>query len=182
MQSFSTTHLAAVSLLLATAVLATSAVGVYAGDAAASLRVVSDDEPGKALEVRGTVFDRSTRRPVAGAVIEVYQTDDNGLYGRDGGSEARIRGVLVTDSDGRFSLSTIRPGSYPGGGVPQHIHYTVSAPRYRSIRGEILFDDDPLLTESARRSAASNDNVVATLRASGGGVACEIELPLPPHE
>jgi protocatechuate 3,4-dioxygenase, beta subunit len=35
--------------------------------------------------------------------------------------------LLRTHWEGRYSFRTIRPGSYPGTRVPQHIHYEVTA-------------------------------------------------------
>ncbi|RED95593.1 hypothetical protein C7460_11742 [Marinoscillum furvescens DSM 4134] len=56
---------------------------------------------------------------------------------------------MRSDADGRYQFSTIRPASYPGRNVPQHIHLTILEPngRYYYI-AEIEFEDDPLLPKS----------------------------------
>jgi protocatechuate 3,4-dioxygenase beta subunit len=45
-----------------------------------------------------------------------------------GNRDPRLTGLLRSDVAGRYSFRTIRPGSYPGTQVPQHIHYEVAAP------------------------------------------------------
>jgi protocatechuate 3,4-dioxygenase beta subunit len=70
---------------------------------------------------------------------------------------------MHTDAEGRYEYRTIRPGPYPGGGVPAHVHYVVSAPGFRERVFEIVFDDDPLVDAEIRQLAA---------RPSGGFALC----------
>lgn len=62
------------------------------------------------LTVSGRVTDDRTGAPVPGALLDFWQADENGDYDLDG---YHLRGVLVTDEDGRYRLETIVPGSYP---------------------------------------------------------------------
>lgn len=75
--------------------------------------VLYDRSPGphsERLTVTGQVTDSRSGRPVPGAKLDFWQADENGDYDLDG---YNLRGVLVTDADGRYRLETIVPGSYP---------------------------------------------------------------------
>jgi predicted AlkP superfamily pyrophosphatase or phosphodiesterase len=128
----------------------------------ATARIAAEDEPGVPLSVTGTVIDRDTEKPIAGARIHVYQTDAEGLYNRGKGDpEHRLAADVTTDGAGRFRLLTIRPGTYPGSHNPGHIHFTVAASGYPDFTGEILFEDDPFLTDRERRRTGSGRVIIA---------------------
>lgn len=144
--------------------------------AASSIRVAPVDEPGIPLEVEGVVTDGN--RPVAGALIHVYHTDRTGCYspGCRDESRRRLHGYLKTDAEGRFRFDTIRPASYPDSNVQQHIHFEIRAPGHRTGHGEILFADDPKLSERQRRSGGTGSNVVAEVETREGRARIEVEL------
>lgn len=113
------------------------------------LTLAPDDEPGAWIEIEGRVVDQHDQ-PVAGAVVRVFGTDEQGRYHpmMDGESTPRIFGTLVSDADGRFVFRTVRPGPYPGTRNARHVHISarknelrLAAPQYA------VFDDDPLLAE-----------------------------------
>jgi protocatechuate 3,4-dioxygenase, beta subunit len=94
-------------------------------------RVAAESEPGERLIIRGRVL-RSTDGPAAaGTAIMVYQTDAAGIYSPKQGhprDTARLRGRFTAGPNGEYEIVTIRPGPYPGGGVPSHIHVNVVEP------------------------------------------------------
>ena len=59
-------------------------------------------------------------KPVAGALLDFWQADGEGEYDNEG---FRLRGHQYTDAQGRFRLSTVVPGLYPG--RTRHIHVRV---------------------------------------------------------
>jgi len=65
----------------------------------------------------------------------------------------------LREAAGRYSFRTIRPGSYPGTRVPQHIHYEVAAPGHASRIFEIVFEQDPLVTAEIRSQAAEPGSI-----------------------
>ncbi len=92
---------------------------------------------GERLQLSGQVLTRSCR-PVAGAVLEFWQSDDRGRYDNAG---FRFRGHQVADAEGRFDLITITPGAYPG--RTRHIHVKVAAPGRPALTTQLYFPGDP---------------------------------------
>jgi catechol 1,2-dioxygenase len=105
---------------------------------------------GTPLILTGTVYAGDCRTPLAGAVIEVWQTDARGVYGPgDGTGNLRccyLQGTLETDSSGRYTIRTIRPGSYSG--RPAHIHLNVHYRNARGVLTEVVFAGDPHRTST----------------------------------
>ena len=96
--------------------------------------------PGKEMKVTGAVFggeDGKTR--IAGARIEVWHCDKDGLYHPTGdgdiseyeASEIALRGHVITNTKGEYSFTSIEPGLYPG--RRRHIHYKIIAEDHREL-------------------------------------------------
>lgn len=105
------------------------------GDAAAA----ADGHP---LELSGTVRD-TAGRPLADAVVEIWQADAGGRY-RHPGVDPRTRdarfqgyGRALTDADGAYRFTTIVPGNY--GSRPPHIHFRVVQPGRRELVTQMYF-------------------------------------------
>lgn len=77
---------------------------------------------GTAIVLSGYVLSRSCR-PVAGALLDFWQADANGVYDNSGFT---LRGHQFADAQGRYRLETVLPGEYPG--RTPHIHVKVQAP------------------------------------------------------
>ena len=93
-------------------------------DAKWRARIAPDSEPGERLVIAGRVL-QADGRPAPGIVLRMYQTDAKGIYGDGQGHPrqiAKLRGALTSGPNGEFEIVTIKPGNYPGGGVPAHIH------------------------------------------------------------
>jgi catechol 1,2-dioxygenase len=118
--------------------------------------------PGEPALVVGRVLD-ADGRPIADAVLDVWQTADNGMYsGQDPDQPlTNLRGRYRTDEAGRFAIRTIIPVSYPiptDGPVgrllqasdrhpwrPAHLHFMVKAAGHRSLVTHLFNHDDPYL-------------------------------------
>ncbi len=86
--------------------------------------------PAGAAGVRLTLTGRvltTAGKPVARALIDFWQADASGAYDNSG---YRFRGHQLTDAKGRYALTTVVPGLYPG--RTKHIHVKVQ-PRGGSI-------------------------------------------------
>ena len=121
----------AVSILLTLSSLTLAAQSVHEAPAGSpsSGRVTTHNEPGQALHVSGLVLG-SDGKPLPGASLYICQTDHEGYYGVKPASDnrnPRLKLFLRSDPRGAWSFDTIRPGSYPGSRVPQHVHVEVSA-------------------------------------------------------
>ena len=84
---------------------------------------------GQILQFGGTIYD-AQGYPLEGAVVEIWQTDAQGIYQHpgDAGTENRDRnfqfyGEAQTGPDGRYEFRTILPGLYEP--RPRHIHVKV---------------------------------------------------------
>lgn len=77
-------------------------------------------------------------RPVAGALIDLWHSDENGEYDNKG---FRFRGHQFTDKDGWFRFETIVPALYPG--RTRHYHVKVQAPGKRVLTTQLYFPNEP---------------------------------------
>ena len=82
---------------------------------------------GQPAWVEGTVSDIDGR-PVRGAVVEIWQCDEQGRYHHPGDGDRADRafqgfGKVAVDGEGRWRFRTIRPVAY--GGRAPHIHVKV---------------------------------------------------------
>ncbi|MEV4568632.1 dioxygenase [Nonomuraea sp. NPDC049419] len=123
-------------------------------------------ERGTPTVVQGRVLD-CDGMPLPGAVVDVWQANDTGLYDTQDDSQdlGNLRGLFTTDTDGRYWFRTIRPSSYPvptdgtAGRLlravgrhpmrPAHFHYRVTAPGYRPLTTHVFLAGDPYLGSDA---------------------------------
>jgi hydroxyquinol 1,2-dioxygenase len=115
---------------------------------------------GEPLWVEGTVRDESGA-PVAGALLEVWEADDDGFYDvQYTESRTAARGHLVSDADGGFRFWALTPTPYPipsdgpvgrllaaTGRSPMrapHLHFMVSAPGFRTLITHIFVAGESL--------------------------------------
>jgi catechol 1,2-dioxygenase len=128
--------------------------------------IAQRDRGGVATLVSGRVLDLEGR-PVAGAVLDVWQAQTNGLYdSQDDSPDAlNMRGKFRSDSEGRYLIRTVQPVNYPipsdgpvgemlkatGGHPwrPAHIHFVVSAEGYEPVTTHIFDRTDPYLGSDA---------------------------------
>lgn len=101
------------------------------------LSLLESGVAGTKLVVTGSVLSTSCQ-PVAGALLDFWQCDDNGEYDNVG---YRLRGHQFADDQGRFSLETIVPGLYPG--RTRHIHVRVQAPNQPVLTTQLYFPGEP---------------------------------------
>jgi catechol 1,2-dioxygenase len=107
---------------------------------------------GVTLIIGGHVWGLDTRKPLAGAVIDIWQADHGGRYDNDGSSPKPDsstflnRARVLTDEHGYYEYETIIPGRYrigPDLWRPAHIHYLIRANGYRDLITQLYFEGDP---------------------------------------
>jgi protocatechuate 3,4-dioxygenase beta subunit len=99
--------------------------------------IVTPGMPGTPLTVSGTVYSMSCT-PVAHALLDFWQADYYGNYDNYGYT---LRGHQYTDASGRFTLTTIVPGLYPG--RTRHIHVKAQAPYQPILTTQLYFPNEP---------------------------------------
>ena len=137
-------------------------------------KLAGADESGDRLIVSGTVFSTDCRTPVPNALIEVWQANALGLYDtRTPGNFTernafRLRGMMLTDSQGRYEFETVMPGRYPvppglpglekyaGLTRPAHIHFRVAEPLHIPLTTQLYFQGDPYIADDPFASHKSS--------------------------
>lgn len=109
---------------------------------------------GQRMKIEGTVFQKDGKTPAAGIIVYYYQTNTAGVYPEAASKTTRhgsIRGWMKTGADGKYTIYSIKPGSYPGSTIPAHIHILIKEPDINEYYiDDINFDDDPFMTKTER--------------------------------
>jgi protocatechuate 3,4-dioxygenase beta subunit len=117
---------------------------------------------GERILVTGRVTD-TDGRPIRSTLIEIWQANAAGRYRHDADRHAAPldpnftgAGRTLTDGDGRYSFTTIKPGAYPwrnhpNAWRPAHIHFSLFGRSFTErlvtqmyFPGDPLFDADPI--------------------------------------
>ena len=112
---------------------------------------------GQRIVVSGLVLDEAAR-PVPDTVVEIWQANAAGRYVHSADNwDAPLdpnftgAGCVVTDAEGRYRFTTVRPGAYPWGNHhnawrPAHIHLSLFGPAFATrLVTQLYFPDDPLI-------------------------------------
>ena len=112
---------------------------------------------GERITVTGRVLDEHGR-PVRHTLIELWQCNAAGRYvhksdQHDAPLDPNFLGAgrTMTDRDGRYRFTTIKPGAYPWGNHPNawrpaHIHFSLFGEHFASrLITQMYFPGDPLL-------------------------------------
>ncbi len=131
---------------------------VTALDGDLTLNAVRDAAPiGERIVVAGRVLDESGR-PIPGTLVEVWQANAAGRYAHladqhEAPQDPNFLGTgrALTDSEGRYRFTTLRPGAYPwrnhrNAWRPAHIHFSVFGTAFvQRLVTQMYFPGDPLL-------------------------------------
>jgi len=127
---------------------------------------IANGAKGTPCVVRGTVRDVAGNS-IPGAVLDVWQSDEDGLYDvqHEGLDQAQARGVLKADGDGKFFFRSILavPYAIPHDGPvgrmleatgrhpwrPAHLHFMVKAPGYETLVTHVFRDKSDYLDSDA---------------------------------
>jgi len=130
---------------------------------------------GEVISVRGRVLDQACR-PVAGALVEIWQANTWGRYDheKDAGNPRPLDpnfqswAEMLTDADGYFGFTTIKPGAYPADDAgwvrPPHIHFRVSRRGYHELVTQMYFAGEALNeADLIRKELAPEDQARVTV-------------------
>jgi protocatechuate 3,4-dioxygenase beta subunit len=102
---------------------------------------------GEITYLSGRVLD-SSGDPVRNAVIEIWQTDGNGVYIHSQSGNAANRdlnfqgfGRFLTGSTGEYLFRTVKPVPYPG--RTRHVHFSIQPPNGQKLTTQLYVAGDP---------------------------------------
>jgi len=124
---------------------------------------------GTKLVVTGYVYDTNCQ-PVDHAWLDFWQADGNGNYDNSGYT---LRGHQYTDANGRFQLTTVVPGLYPG--RTEHIHVKIQTPNGQIITSQLFF---PGVTQNDS-DGIYNASLLLSLTQTSDGLAGEYNFVVP---
>jgi len=168
--------------------------------------IVRSPTPGEPVRVRAQVIDAADGEPVGAAEVDVWHASPEGFYENQdpGQADMNLRGRFVTDAEGRFDFTTVKPAGYPvpvNGPVgdllrlqgrhnlrPAHIHFLIAKAGFKTQFAQVYSDDDPNLDTDVQ--FAVTRPLVATYQPNGAGgwlleqrfalQRGESRLPVPP--
>jgi protocatechuate 3,4-dioxygenase beta subunit len=124
------------------------------------------DQGDDALTLSGRVSDASTGFPLPGALIDIWQTNQAGLYDDQDSEQptGNLRGVVRCDDTGSYRVRTVIPGPYRiasmNGPVyallnslgrhdnrPGHIHLRITAAGHQPLITMLFMSGDPWLSD-----------------------------------
>lgn len=152
------------------------------------------DGKGTPCEVSGRVSD-DRGNPVEGALLDVWQTNDDGYYDVQQPAEQpenNMRGRFRTGADGRYWFTTVKPLPYsiptdgPVGDLleamgrhamrPAHIHFMVSAPGRENLVTHIFVEGDPYIDSDAVFGV--KESLIVPFHRSEGGWRATFDIVL----
>ena len=65
--------------------------------------------------MHGRIIDAVTKKPVVGAIVDIWQASTNGLYEQQdkGQVDHNLRGKFTTNEEGVYELYCLKPTPYP---------------------------------------------------------------------
>lgn len=155
------------------------------------------DEPGTPLRFTGQVR-AVDGTPLPGARVEMWHADDLGFYSQfaPGLPEWNLRGTVLADADGRFTIHTVQPAPYqiPHDGAtgaliaaagwhawrPAHLHLKVTADDHLPITTQLYFRGGDYLDSDVASAVKPELVIPPTLVADGTGNEVGYDFVLDP--
>ncbi|MGW0995734.1 protocatechuate 3,4-dioxygenase subunit beta [Streptomyces sp. NPDC002523] len=133
---------------------------------------------GERITVTGRVLDRDGRA-VRGQLVEVWQANASGRYAHQRDQhpaplDPNFTGVgrCLTDDQGRYSFTTVKPGAYPwrnhtNAWRPAHIHFSLFGTAFaQRLVTQMYFPGDPLFSYDPILQSVTDDAARARLVAA----------------
>jgi protocatechuate 3,4-dioxygenase beta subunit len=159
------------------------------------------DQGDDALTLSGRVTDAATGLPLPGALIDIWQTNQAGLYDDQDAAQppGNLRGVIRCDEQGSYRVRTVIPGPYRiasmNGPVyallnslgrhdnrPGHIHLRITAPGHQPLTTMLFMAGDAWLDDDVI-GAVKPELVITPRPAAANAYEAEFNvalLPVPP--
>ncbi|TQS33183.1 hypothetical protein Golomagni_06480 [Golovinomyces magnicellulatus] len=145
--------------------------------------------------LHGIVSDQVTKKPIAGACIDVWQASTNGLYEDQDKDQVdfNLRGKFITDDNGNYSFYCLRPTKYSAmtGGAfgkllklldrpqvrPAHVHLKVECEGYETLITQIYDSEDQYLAKDV--VFAVKDKLITDFKPLEGNPKANFEVDYP---
>jgi protocatechuate 3,4-dioxygenase, beta subunit len=127
------------------------------------------DPQGERIIVSGRVLDEDAR-PLAGVLVEIWQANAAGRYrhvkdDHPAPLDPNFSGAgrTITDADGCYEFTTIKPGAYPwrnheNAWRPAHIHFSLFGTSFRTrLVTQMYFPGDPLMPHDPMLQSVRDD-------------------------
>lgn len=124
---------------------------------------------GTKIVITGYVYTTDCQ-PVANALLDFWQADGNGVYDNSGYT---LRGHQYTDANGRYQLTTVVPGIYPG--RTEHIHVKMQAPNGQLITSQLFF---PGVTQNDS-DGIFDQSLLLTIKETSDGLQGQFNFVVP---
>ncbi|MCJ1359382.1 MAG: hypothetical protein MMC33_009384 [Icmadophila ericetorum] len=155
--------------------------------------IIMSPHEGQVSLMHGRVTDLVTKKPIAGAVVDIWQASSNGKYDfqdPDNQVDNNLRGKFRTNENGDYHFYCLRPTPYslpvdgPAGQLlrildrhpmrPAHIHLMISAKDYKPVTTQIFPSNDPYLSTDS--VFAVKDDLVVDFTPFEGDAKAKLEL------
>lgn len=119
----------------------------YRENAPSRINLNVNSQTGSELMISGTVYGIDCQTPLNNAKIEIWHADHSGEYDNST-SDFDFRGIVNSDSNGKYEFSTIIPGRYLNGSTyrPGHIHFKITESGHKELVTQLYFQGDPYIS------------------------------------
>lgn len=151
---------------------------------------------GEVTHLSGRLLD-SRGDPIRNATIEIWSTDNSGVYLADRGNQARYDahfqgfGRFLTSSSGEYYFRTLKPVHYQGRQAP-HIHFKIKRKGQQEFTTQLFVKGDPgnardfiyarISDQAARDSVTVNFTPIKDSRIGELAARFNIVLGVTPHD
>jgi protocatechuate 3,4-dioxygenase beta subunit len=141
------------------------------------------------LVITGRVIDAESGKPIPHAVLDVWQTDEQGVYDRVG---FHLCGLVQTDEDGAYRIQTVVPDDYeqhqhdPIGELYRllgrhsfraaHIHFKIRVDDQVVLTTQLFMPDSPILDTDYVIGAVMPELVIEKRRVGENRCATEFDF------
>src|SRR5215212_4170470 len=122
---------------------------------------LAGSQTGDRIVITGKVFHNNCYTPIENATVDVWGADKDGNYGPD-----KLRGRILTNKDGDYTVETIFPAPYDQGNGqfrPRHLHYKITAKNFPTLTTQLYFEGDGFIPSDPWASAAKAKNRIIPL-------------------
>jgi len=101
-------------------------------------KIVPEKNAGVQLIIKGQIWNSDCTRPIAGAVLDIWQANESGDY-----EDEWYRGQVTADADGYYVFESVMPLGYGEGTAfrPPHIHFKVHIDGQEVVTSQMFFED-----------------------------------------